>query len=319
MTNAFDAKPALPDYGPQADLAPSSLLAINHKPSRPERILIVDDDFWVIDVIAKQLSLEGFTIDTTTESDRVMGMLARKNYDLVISDLSMPPPDGLALLKQILEQYPFTAVLMITGVQDVLFYFTGLASVPEITKNTYRPGAVADHLTSFGGQLLGNPHQMSALEWLKAGATASYGTVVEPCNHLSKFPHPGVLMHWYAHGDTLIEAYWKSVASPGEGVFVGEPLARPFGTRIQRDEQGWWVEGHSGKGHQVLIETAPSVVGPYRPVGSVYLPAGYSRQQLPVGKAAAVRVRSSQEPDLLDESQRKMGRTRTVIDAVAGQ
>jgi hypothetical protein len=27
----------------------------------------------------------------------------------------------------------------------------------------------------------------------------------------------------------LIEAYWKSVAWPGQGIFIGEPLARPFG------------------------------------------------------------------------------------------
>jgi xylose isomerase len=27
----------------------------------------------------------------------------------------------------------------------------------------------------------------------------------------------------------LIEAYWKSVAWPGQGLFVGEPLARPWG------------------------------------------------------------------------------------------
>ena len=29
-------------------------------------------------------------------------------------------------------------------------------------------------------------------------------------------------------GDTLIEAYWKSVQQPGEGIFIGEPLARPW-------------------------------------------------------------------------------------------
>jgi len=178
------------------------------------------------------------------------------------------------------------------GLDDVLGFFTGAARVPLLDTLTFLPGAPADHLTSFGGQLLGNPSQMSALEWLKAGATASYGTVVEPCNHLAKFPHPGVLMHWYANGDSLIEAYWKSVATPGEGVFIGEPLARPFGARVQRDEQGWWLEGHSGKGRRVVIETAPSVVGPYRPAISVNLPAGYSRQKLPVGKIGAARVRA---------------------------
>ncbi|PSN10413.1 hypothetical protein C7293_28215 [filamentous cyanobacterium CCT1] len=118
----------------------------------------------------------------------------------------------------------------LTDRSDLMFYFTGLAHVPAIDTNRYRPGAVADHLTSLGGQLTDSP-QMSSLRWLEAGATGSYGTVVEPCNFPQKFPHPGVLMAHYQSGDTLIEAYWKSVLMPGQGIFVGEPLARPFAPR----------------------------------------------------------------------------------------
>jgi len=110
---------------------------------------------------------------------------------------------------------------------DVMFYFTGLMHVPDIEKNIYLPGAIADHLTSTGGILTGSD-QMNILDWIKAGATASYGAVVEPCNFPAKFPHPGVLMHYYLRGNTLIEAYWKSVWEPGQGIFVGEPLAQPF-------------------------------------------------------------------------------------------
>jgi uncharacterized protein (TIGR03790 family) len=72
---------------------------------------------------------------------------------------------------------------------------------------------------------------MSALRWLEAGATGSYGTVVEPCNFLAKFPNPSLLLTYYRRGDTLIEAYWRSVAMPGQGVFIGEPLARPWPAR----------------------------------------------------------------------------------------
>jgi uncharacterized protein (TIGR03790 family) len=116
----------------------------------------------------------------------------------------------------------------IENVDDVLFYFTGLASVPQIDSNTYLPGAVADHLTSFGGRLTDST-QMSILRWLEAGATASYGTVVEPCAYTTKFPDPRVMLPYYFRGATLVESYWKSVAWPGEGIFVGEPLARPWG------------------------------------------------------------------------------------------
>ena len=115
----------------------------------------------------------------------------------------------------------------ITGKRDVLFYFTGIARVRALRSNHFLPGAIADHLTSDGGVLI-HSSQMSSLAWLEAGATGSYGTVVEPCNLLEKFPSPGVVMRYYLKGESLIEAYWKSVAMPGQGVFIGEPLAHPF-------------------------------------------------------------------------------------------
>jgi hypothetical protein len=78
---------------------------------------------------------------------------------------------------------------------------------------------------------------MSVLDWLEAGAAGSYGTVVEPYNITAKFPHPGVLVDRYTRGETLIESYWKSVAMPGQGVFVGEPLARPYGgSEVELDD-----------------------------------------------------------------------------------
>jgi uncharacterized protein (TIGR03790 family) len=111
--------------------------------------------------------------------------------------------------------------------RDVMFYFIGATRVPGLDSNGFLPGAVADHLTSYGGALSGSS-QMSALRWLEAGATGSYGTVVEPCNFTSKFPNTALMMRHYLAGETLIEAYWKSVAMPGQGLFIGEPLAAPF-------------------------------------------------------------------------------------------
>lgn len=116
-------------------------------------------------------------------------------------------------------------------VDRLMFYFTGAKTVANINNFEFLNGAIADHLTSFGGVLNGNK-QMTALAWIQAGATGSYGTVVEPCNFPQKFPDPVVLMAHYLNGDTLIESYWKSVQWPGQGLFVGEPLARPFATPL---------------------------------------------------------------------------------------
>lgn len=114
---------------------------------------------------------------------------------------------------------------------DVLFYFTGRATVEGLDSLQFLPGAVADHLTSYGGVLRGDTGQMSAVRWLEAGATGSYGTVVEPCNLPQKFPNLPVAIERYLQGETLIEAYWKSVLMPGQGIFIGEPLAAPYAPR----------------------------------------------------------------------------------------
>lgn len=111
---------------------------------------------------------------------------------------------------------------------DIIIDQTGMASVPRRDTLSFLPGALADHLTSFGGDLLGTA-QMSSLRWLEAGATASYGTVSAPCNYWQKFPHPTVLLKHYSGASSAIEAYWRSVAWPGQGLFIGEPLAAPYG------------------------------------------------------------------------------------------
>lgn len=152
------------------------------------------------------------------------------------------------------------------GKRDVMFYFTGLSEVPHVKDNTYLPGAMADHLTSAGGALL-DSGQMSSLKWLEAGVTGSYGTVVEPCNIPQKFPLPAVAMAHYLQGETLIEAYWKSVLMPGQGIFIGEPLARPF-AGFQSDFRDNVLRVHTRLIEPGIysVQSSSSMVGPYKEV-----------------------------------------------------
>lgn len=147
---------------------------------------------------------------------------------------------------------------------DILFYFTGIKKAPYLDTLGFEPGAVADHLTSSGGQLTGGK-QMSALRWLEAGATGSYGTVVEPCNLPGKFPNPGLLMESYGSGHSLIQAYWQSVQQPGEGIFIGEPLATPFaGYRVTAKAGDLWLHTRTLQpGHYQLAYSAYPV-GPFK-------------------------------------------------------
>jgi uncharacterized protein (TIGR03790 family) len=157
---------------------------------------------------------------------------------------------------------------------DVMFYFTGLAHVAALDSNRYLPGALADHLTSAGGVLFGGG-QMSALKWLEAGATGSYGAVIEPCNYPNKFPVPGVAMAHYLQGDTLIEAYWKSVQMPGQGLFIGEPLARPFaGFSSRPHDGGLTLTARLFAPGVYDVRAATSMMGPYRTINRIQLAPG---------------------------------------------
>ncbi|MAQ13983.1 MAG: TIGR03790 family protein [Sandaracinus sp.] len=153
---------------------------------------------------------------------------------------------------------------VIADTDDVLFYFTGQARIGDIDTNGYRPGAIADHLTSFGGRVP-TSGQMSVTEWLDAGVTGSYGTVIEPCNYQTKFPAAAVVIEHYWRGETLVEAYWKSVQWPGEGLFVGEPLAQPFGRQdVTIDADTITIETNAVvPGDTWALETADAEDGPW--------------------------------------------------------
>ncbi len=121
---------------------------------------------------------------------------------------------------------------------SVVGYFHGLAVIAEFsgtfapgntefpTGNRFLPGAWADNLTSAGAIEGGS--QTTVWQILAAGATGSYGTVEEPYALTGKFPDPAAFARSYMSGDTLIEAAWKSVGYPYQGLFVGEPLANPW-------------------------------------------------------------------------------------------
>ena len=113
-----------------------------------------------------------------------------------------------------------------TALTDALGLDTGLADFSS-PANAFLPGTVADNLTSFGGYILENSGQTPLLAFLEAGACASYGTVVEPCNYTYKFPDP--MVYFYQNrGFCLAEAYYQSLPNPYQGLIVGEPLSAPF-------------------------------------------------------------------------------------------
>ena len=120
----------------------------------------------------------------------------------------------------------------LVSVSNLAGYLTGFTTDPFLATLGFVPGALADHLTSYGGCLFDpglftpNP-QMPALHWIRQGAAGSYGNVAEPCNYLEKYPHAR-LHFWYGRGFNLAESYLMSVKAPYTGILLGDPLTAPY-------------------------------------------------------------------------------------------
>jgi uncharacterized protein (TIGR03790 family) len=112
------------------------------------------------------------------------------------------------------------------------YYFQGLSRIPDLTLLRYRPGAWVDTLTSCAGMFDGCGGQVTVWQIIDAGATGSYGTVEEPYAQTGKFVDPDKFLKVYTDGYTLIEAAWRSVDFPYQGLFVGDPLTAPYGKRL---------------------------------------------------------------------------------------
>jgi uncharacterized protein (TIGR03790 family) len=177
-------------------------------------------------------------IDRGVAADRTLGLRAAPPanvYFLTTDDAArnvrarLYPPAGLQRRAGV--EVNVEPAAQWRDARRALLVLTGSVRLPGAESIDWLDGGLGDHLTSYGGQLSRETGQATALDWIASGATASHGSVSEPCNHLQKFPHPQWLLLHYLQGSTAIEAYWKSVLWPQQSLFVGEPLAAPFARR----------------------------------------------------------------------------------------
>jgi putative nucleotidyltransferase with HDIG domain len=84
-----------------------------------QRILVVDDEEAIRDLLATFLGSQGFEADTAADGKEALAKLAAKPFDLVLTDITMPGMNGMALLSAMRKQHSGTGVLMLTGCEDV--------------------------------------------------------------------------------------------------------------------------------------------------------------------------------------------------------
>jgi diguanylate cyclase (GGDEF)-like protein/PAS domain S-box-containing protein len=86
---------------------------------RQSKVLVVDDDQFALQSIAKVLESESYQLVTETSGSEAIELLRQGSFDLVLTDLKMPGIDGLEVLKWTRETTPQAVVLILTGYASV--------------------------------------------------------------------------------------------------------------------------------------------------------------------------------------------------------
>ena len=82
---------------------------------RPPKILVVDDDSRLRDLLRRYLGENGFSVFVSDSAESMRRIWAREPFDVLILDLMMPGEDGLSVLKRLRAEKDATPVIMLTA------------------------------------------------------------------------------------------------------------------------------------------------------------------------------------------------------------
>ena len=98
----------------QAGAAGAATAVAQLRPEHP-RVLVVDDEASIRDLLAKTLALAEYEVDTASDASTALSRVRAAEYDLLIADLRMPGMDGLTLIRQVKKIRAEMPVIIITG------------------------------------------------------------------------------------------------------------------------------------------------------------------------------------------------------------
>src|ERR1041385_4281549 len=99
------------------------------------RILIVDDDQRLRDLLVRYLGGEGYEVKAVADGTAMDKQLSRERYDLVVLDLMLPGEDGLTICRRLRGQANAPAIVMLTAKGDEVDRIVGL----EMGADDYLP------------------------------------------------------------------------------------------------------------------------------------------------------------------------------------
>jgi len=83
------------------------------------RILVVDDEAPVREVLNEYFSSQGYTVDEASNGNDAIGMIGRHRPDLVLLDVRMPGIDGVEVLRRIRKLDDALTIIMVTANEDI--------------------------------------------------------------------------------------------------------------------------------------------------------------------------------------------------------
>jgi two-component system, NtrC family, C4-dicarboxylate transport response regulator DctD len=102
------------------------MIAAAHSDANRPKILVVDDDAYLLMAIGQTLRLGGYEVDTFASPLEALEKLQKTTYTAVISDIKMPAMDGLQFLNHALAIDAELPVIMITGHGDIALAVTAI-------------------------------------------------------------------------------------------------------------------------------------------------------------------------------------------------
>jgi PAS domain S-box-containing protein len=89
-------------------------------PAKPMRILVVDDEPLILEILAEYLATDGHQVVTALTGSAALEQFDPEAFDLVLTDKAMPQMSGDHLASEIKQRSPNTPVIMVTGFGDIL-------------------------------------------------------------------------------------------------------------------------------------------------------------------------------------------------------
>lgn len=94
--------------------------------TRPDRLLVVDDDARIRDLLSRYLRQEGFDVLLAEDGTSLMRTLQRDTVDLIVLDLMLPGEDGLSLCRRLRAQNNRVPIIMLTAKGEDIDRIVGL-------------------------------------------------------------------------------------------------------------------------------------------------------------------------------------------------